>query len=328
MPASWRSERVPGPMGPAFAYISNAQGGGDAEGWRARLGAALGEAIDLRAWPALGDAAAIGIALAWKPPPGVLARLPNLRLIVSTGMGVDHLLVDPELPAGVPIVRIIDPGLVGQMAEYAIYWTLHHHRDMAAYAAQQRARIWNEVPFIDTVTRRVGVMGLGEIGADTARKLALLGFAVAGWSRSPRTIEGVTCLHGRDGFDALLRRSDILVDVLPMTPQTAGLLDARAFGLLPAGAFFINMARGGHVVERDLLAALDSGRLAGAALDVFQVEPLPADHPFWTHPRIHVTPHIAGPTNPRTAAESVAENVRRLRAGRPLLNLIDRAAGY
>jgi glyoxylate/hydroxypyruvate reductase A len=315
-------------MASAFAYVSNAQGGGDAAGWRQRLGAALGEAIDLRAWPDIGDPRDIEIALAWKPPPGALARLPNLRLIVSTGMGVDHLLVDPALPADVPIVRVIDPGLVGQMAEYAIYWTLRHHRDMEAYAAQQRQGRWHEVPFTDTATRRVGVMGLGEIGADTARKLALLGFATAGWSRSPRAIDGVECFNGAAGFDAFLRRTDILIDVLPMTPQTAGLLDSRAFGLLPAGAFFINMARGGHVVDRDLIVALDSGHLAGAALDVFHVEPLPADHLFWTHPKIKVTPHIAGPTNPRTAAESVAQNVRRLRSGAALVNLIDRTAGY
>ncbi|HJQ55928.1 MAG TPA: glyoxylate/hydroxypyruvate reductase A [Vineibacter sp.] len=312
----------------AFAYISNAQGGGDAAGWRQRLGAALGEAIDLRAWPDIGNPADIEIALAWKPPPGALARLPGLRLIVSTGMGVDHLLVDPDLPRDIPIVRIIDPGLVGQMAEYAIYWTLHHHRDMDAYAAQQRDRVWNEVPYTDTATRRVGILGLGEIGADTARKIAALGFATAGWSRTPRVIDGVDCLHGVDGFETLLRRSDILIDVLPMTPQTANLLDARTIALLPRGAFFINMARGGHVVDQDLIAALDSGHLAGAVLDVFHVEPLAADHPFWAHRKIRVTPHIAGPTNPRTAAESVADNVRRLRAGRALVNLIDRAAGY
>ncbi|HEX2885868.1 glyoxylate/hydroxypyruvate reductase A [Vineibacter terrae] len=314
-------------MAAAFAYVSNAQGGGDADGWRQRLGAALGEAIDLRAWPDIGDAQDIEIALAWKPPPGALARLPNLRLIISTGMGVDHLLVDPALP-DVPIVRVIDPGLVGQMAEYAVYWTLHHHRDMEAYSRQQRHRRWHEVPFTDTATRRVGVMGLGEIGADTARKIARLGFATAGWSRSPRAIDGIECFSGAAGLTAFLQRTDILIDVLPMTPQTAGMLDARAFGLLPRGAFFINMARGGHVVDNDLIAALDSGHLAGAALDVFHAEPLPADHPFWTHPKIKVTPHIAGPTNPRTAAESVAQNVRRLRAGEALVNLIDRTAGY
>jgi glyoxylate/hydroxypyruvate reductase A len=316
------------PLAPAFAYISSAQGGGDAAGWRNRLGAALGETVDLRAWPDLGNLADVGIALAWKPPPGALAQLPGLRLIVSTGMGVDHLLVDPHLPDGVPIVRVIDPGLVGQMAEYAIYWTLHHHRDMDAYAAQQRQQVWREMPFVDSALRRVGVMGLGEIGADTARKLSMLGFATAGWSRSPRRIEGVECFDGRDGFEPFVRRTDILIDVLPMTPQTAGLLDARAFGLLPRGAFFINMARGGHVVDRDLVQALDSGHLSGAVLDVFHVEPLPAGHPFWTHPKIRVTPHIAGPTNPRTAAESVADNVRRLRAGQPLVNLIDRSSGY
>ncbi len=312
----------------AFVYISASHGGGAADGWRTRLSEALGESVDLRAWPDIGDPADIVVALAWKPPPGALASLPNLRLIVSTGMGVDHLLIDPRLPPGIPIVRIIDSGLVGQMAEYAIYQALHHHRDMDAYTAQQRRGEWTEIDFTDTAERRVGVLGLGEIGADTARKFAALGFPTAGWSRTPRVVEGVECFHGTDGFQALLARTDILVDVLPMTSQTANLLDARAFATLPGGAYFINMARGGHVVDADLLAALDDGHLAGAALDVFHVEPLPAGHPYWNHPKVRVTPHVAGPTNPRTAAESVADNIRRLREGRPLANLIDRAAGY
>ncbi|QQS11144.1 MAG: glyoxylate/hydroxypyruvate reductase A [Rhodospirillales bacterium] len=312
----------------AFCHLTAAQGGGDREGWRTRLSEALGEDVDMRGWGDVGDPAEVGIALAWKPPLGALATFPNLRLIVSTGMGVDHLLIDPDLPPGIPIVRIIDPGLVGQMAEYAIYWALRHHRGMEAYAAQRRRGEWTEIPFTDTATRRVGVMGLGEIGADTARKFAALGFPTAGWSRTAKSISGVETFHGQDGFDAFLRRSDILVDVLPMTPATAGLLDARAFAALPRGAFLINMARGGHVVDADLVAALDSGHLAGAALDVFHVEPLPQAHPFWSHPRIEITPHIAGPTNPRTAAASVADNVRRLRAGLPLVNVVDRAAGY
>ena len=315
-------------MSGAFCYISNAQGGGDWQGWRTRLGEALGEKIDIRPWADHGNPRDVEIALAWKPPPGALASLPNLKLIVSLGMGVDHLLIHPDLPPAVPIVRIIDTGLVGQMSEYAIYWALRHHRDIDGYMELQRRKQWEEIPFTDTALRRVGILGLGEIGADTARKFAMLGFPTAGWSRTPRKIDGVECLHGADGLPALLARSDILIDVLPMTPQTANILDARAFAHLPKGAYFINMARGGHVVDADLLAALDSGHLAGATLDVFHVEPLPTDHPYWTHPKIRVTPHVAGPTNPRTAAESVAENVRRLRAGRPLVNLIDRAAGY
>ena len=315
-------------MSQAFCYISNAQGGGDWQGWRTRLGEALGESIDIRPWSAHGDPRDIEIALAWKPPAGALASLPNLKLIVSLGMGVDHLLIHPDLPPDVPIVRIIDTGLVGQMSEYAIYWALHHHRDVDGYMDLQRRKQWEEIPFTDTALRRVGILGLGEIGADTARKFAMLGFPTAGWSRTPRRIDGIDCLHGPDGLQALLARSDILIDVLPMTPQTANLLDARAFARLPKGAYFINMARGGHVVDADLLAALDSGHLAGATLDVFHVEPLPTDHPYWTHPKVRVTPHVAGPTNPRTAAASVADNVRRLRAGQPLINLIDRAAGY
>lgn len=315
-------------MSQAFCYISNAQGGGDWQGWRKRLGEALGETIDIRPWADHGDPRDIEIALAWKPPPGALAALPNLKLIVSLGMGVDHLLIHPDLPRDVPIVRIIDTGLVGQMSEYAIYWALRHHRDVDGYMELQRRKVWEEIPFTDTALRRVGILGLGEIGADTARKFAMLGFPTAGWSRTPRKIDGVECLHGPEGLPALLARSDILIDVLPMTPQTANMLDARAFARLPRGAYFINMARGGHVVDADLLAALDSGHLAGATLDVFHIEPLPTDHPYWTHPKVRVTPHVAGPTNPRTAAASVADNVRRLRAGQPLVNLIDRAAGY
>jgi len=315
-------------MSTAFCYVVAAQGGGDWQGWRERLGEALGETIDMRPWGQRGDPRDFEIALAWKPPLGALASLPNLKLIVSLGMGVDHLLIDPDLPKGIPIVRIIDSGLVGQMSEYAIYWALRHHRDVDAYMELQRRKQWEEIPYTDTALRRVGILGLGEIGADTARKFAMLGFPTAGWSRTPRKIDGVECLHGADGLQALLARSDILIDVLPMTPQTANMLDARAFARLPKGAYFINMARGGHVVDADLLAALDSGHLAGATLDVFHVEPLPSDHPYWTHPKVRVTPHVAGPTNPRTAAASVADNVRRLRAGQPLVNLIDRAAGY
>jgi glyoxylate/hydroxypyruvate reductase A len=311
-----------------FAYVSGAHSGGSDSSWSKWLAEYLGEPVDMRTWPDVGDAAQVEVAIAWKPPSGALAALPNLKLIVSAGMGVDHLLIDPKLPRDIPIVRIVDPGLIGQMSEFAIYWTIHHHRSMSTYAAHQRAGRWHPEEDVDTVDRRIGVLGLGEIGTDTARKLAALGFTVSGWSRTQKTIDGVRCFSGAAGFDEMLGRSDVLIDVLPMTPQTANMLDSRAFSLLPKGAFFINMARGGHVVDEALLAALDSGHVAGAALDVFHVEPLPPGHPYWTHPNVHITPHVAGPTSPRTAAPSVAENIRRLRAGRPLVNLIDRAVGY
>jgi glyoxylate/hydroxypyruvate reductase len=247
---------------------------------------------------------------------------------VSLGMGVDHLLADDKLPKGVPITRIMDDGLVGQMSEYAIYWALRHHRDIDKYAASQRSKTWKPEDFVDTIHRRIGVMGLGTIGQDTAGKFAALGFPTAGWSRTAKTLAGIETFHGGDGFRKFLARTDILVDVLPLTRDTKGLLDAKAFAGLPKGAYFINMARGGHVVDADLLAALDSGHLSGATLDVFNTEPLPSDHPYWTHPKVHVTPHIAGATNPRTASPGVVENIKRLRAGQPLINQVDPKTGY
>jgi len=222
----------------------------------------------------------------------------------------------------------MDDGLIGQMSEYALYWALRHHRDIDKYAASQRARTWKVEDFVDTIHRRIGILGLGTIGQDTAKKFAALGFPTAGWSRTAKSLPGVETFHGRDGFRRLLAGSDILVNVLPLTRETRGILDAKAFAALPKGAYFINMARGGHVVDEALLAALDSGQLSGAVLDVFNQEPLPADHPYWTHPKVHVTPHIAGATNPRTASPGVIENIKRLRRGGELMHRIDPKAGY
>jgi glyoxylate/hydroxypyruvate reductase A len=249
-------------------------------------------------------------------------------MIVSLGMGVDHLLADDTLPKGVPITRIMDDGLIGQMSEYAIYWALRHHRDIDKYEASQSATTWKPEDFVDTIHRRVGVLGLGSIGQDAARKFAALGFPTAGWSRTAKTVPGVETFHGPDGFTRLLGRSDILIVVLPLTRDTRGLLDAKAFAALPKGAYFINMARGGHVVDEALLAALDSGHLSGATLDVFNQEPLPPDHPYWRHPKVQVTPHIAGDTNPRTAAPGVIENIKRLHSGQPLIHTVDPQTGY
>ncbi len=308
----------------AIAYVSR-----DTDGvlWKKVLEAGLGP-IDFRTLDALGNTADIEVALAWKPDRGLIASFRNVKLIVSLGMGVDHLLADDKLPDGVPIVRIMDGGLVGQMSEYAIYWALRHHREIDCYAESQRARRWQPRDMVDTINRRVGVMGLGVIGQDTAAKFAALGFPTAGWSRSAKTLSGVETFHGADGFMKFLARSDILVDVLPLTRDTRDLLNAKAFAALPKGAYFINMARGGHVVDADLLAALDRGQLSGATLDVFNQEPLPPDHPYWTHPKVRVTPHIAGATNPRTASPGIIDNIKRLRAGQPLIHRVDPKTGY
>ncbi len=312
-------------MAGAIAYISRDT---DGQAWNKVLTAGLGP-IDYRTIAeGLGEVRDIEVALAWKPKLGLLATLPNLKLIVSLGMGVDHLLADTQLPAGVPIVRIMDDGLIGQMSEYAIFWALRHHRDIDQYAQFQRERTWKPLDFVDTLHRRIGVMGLGTIGQDCAKKFAALGFPTAGWSRTQKTIAGIETFHGADGFARFLARTDILVDVLPLTRETHGILNGKAFAALPKGAYFINMARGGHVVDADLLAALDNGHLSGATLDVFNQEPLPADHPYWKHPRVHVTPHIAGATNPRTASPGVIENIKRLRSGQPLIHTVDPKTGY
>jgi len=299
----------------------------DPDAWRAMLGEALPD-LDMRVWPEAGDPAEIEFALAWKPERGLLAKFPNLKLIQSLGMGVDHIFLDRDLPAGVPVARLVDPDMVRQMSEYVVFAALRHHRRMDAYDANQRAGRWASAGLRDTPEVRAGVLGLGAIGSDTARKLSLLGFQVAGWSRTKKSLDGIESFHGSDGLTAFLNRTDILVCLLPLTPETHSLLDAAAFAALPQGAYVINLARGGHVVEADLLAAIERGHLAGATLDVFETEPLPAGHPFWDHPKIHVTPHVAGLTNPRTSAAQVVENIRRVRAGHAPLNLVDAARGY
>ena len=311
-------------MASAIAYISRDT---DGRAWNELLVEALGP-IDFRTLRAgLGNTDDIEIALAWKPKPGLLASFRNLRMIVSLGMGVDHLLADDKLP-DVAITRIMDEGLVGQMSEYAIYWALWHHRDIEKYAASQRAKTWKPEEFVDSIHRRIGVMGLGTIGQDAAKKLALLGFPTMGWSRTAKTVPGVETFHGREALPKFLGQANILVNVLPLTRETHGIMDKRLFAALPKGAFVINMGRGGHVLDEDLLAALDSGHLAGAALDVFNTEPLPADHRYWTHPKVQVTPHIAGATNPRTASPGIIENIKRLRSGRALINTVDPKTGY
>jgi len=301
--------------------------GDEAETWRRVLHARLPD-IELRVYPQIGDPGEIDVAMAWKAPRGVLAGLPRLKLICSLGMGVDHLLEDPTLPLGVPIARLVDPQLVEQMSEYALYGVLHFHRRFDVYERFQRVRRWEELPLPHTALRRVGVMGLGEIGADCARKIGALGFSVSGWSRSAKVLPGVKCHSGSDGLAEFLSQTDILLAILPLTPATTGIISARTLGLMPRGSYLVNIARGALVVEGDLLAALESGHIEGAILDVTETEPPRSDHPFWLHPRVRLTPHIAGLTNPGTAAEPIAANIRRLMAGEPLLQLVDRQRGY
>ena len=308
----------------ALLFISKSD---DPRAWIQALKALLPD-LEVRIWPEVGDPNDIEVALVWKPPPGVLSRFPNLKLIASLGMGVDHILSDPELPPGVPIARLVDEDIIAQMGEYVGLAALYFHRRLDDYERLQGQRRWQPLPPPDTAGCTVGIMGLGAIGSHAANRLKSLGFAVAGWSRTPKSLPGVECLHGTEGLGPFLTRSRILVCLLPLTPQTEGIISARTLALLPSGAYIVNCARGDHVVDEDLIAALDSGHIAGAMLDVFRCEPLPADHPFWGHPRVHITPHIAGLTRPEVAVLQVVENIRRVRAGEPIRNRVDPGHGY
>jgi glyoxylate/hydroxypyruvate reductase A len=279
-------------------------------------------------WPYKGDPAKIDYALVWQPPRGELKRYPNLKAIFSVGAGVDHLASDPDLPEGVPVVRMVEPGLTAGMSEYVVLAVLNHHRFILDYAAQRREKVWAEIPQLPAEARQVGVLGLGVLGRDALETLKPFGFRLAGWSRSPKSITGVTCFHGSGGLGEFLAGSDILVCLLPLTAETTGILDKETFAKLPAGAAVINVGRGGQLVEEDLLAALDSGHLSGATLDVFQKEPLPKKHPFWTHPRVFMTPHIASMTVPESAVRAVVANIQRLEAGEALQHVVDLKRGY
>lgn len=296
--------------------------------WSAALGAEI-PGLDIRIWPdQVGEPDEIDVALAWHPPQGVLSGFPNLKAILSLGAGVEHILRDSELPPGVPVARLLDPGLRSGMVEFVTLEVLRHHRRDREYRAQQAGQSWRLLPQTLSKDRRVGILGLGRLGQACAETLRDFGFTVSGWSRTEKRIDGVTCHQGEDGLFSLLERTDILVCLLPLTPDTEDMLDATTLGALPRGAVLINAARGAHVVDEDLLDVLDRGHLSAASLDVFREEPLPADHPFWGHPNIVVSPHAAAWTLPQSAAPVIADNIRRAQAGEELSGLVERRRGY
>lgn len=284
--------------------------------------------IEVRLWPACGDPGAILMALVWNHPPGVLKRFPNLKCIASLGAGVDHILQDRQLPRGVTITRVVEPSMARSMSEYVALAVLNHCRQTEDYRRDQIDRRWR--PRVPLLARkvRIGIMGMGQLGSHAAGHLSRLGFAVSGWRRTPKELPPLKIYAGPEGMAPFLAQSDILICMLPLTASTEGILNAGTFAGLPRGAYLVNVARGRHLVETDLLAALDSGQLSGACLDVFREEPLPAAHPFWTHPKISVTPHISSLTYPRAVAPQLVENYRRLIGDKPLLNVVDPARGY
>lgn len=295
--------------------------------WRDILQSLLPE-VEVRLWDDPGDKAAVEYAVVWQPPPGGLKTFPNLKVIVSMGAGIDHVLRDPELPRHLPIIRTVGPDLTQRMREYVLLHVLRFHRRLPDIEASSRRREWNQIITPTAPNRRVGMLGLGNMGADCARHLAHIGFAVHGWSRRPKTLDGITCHHGPDGLAELLRQVEILVCLLPLTPHTEGILSKRTFAQLPAGACLVNAGRGQHLVEEDLIPALDSGQLGGAALDVLHVEPAADDHPFWRHPKILLTPHIASLIDPEAGARIIAANLKLYIAGQPVPDMVDPAQGY
>jgi glyoxylate/hydroxypyruvate reductase A len=308
----------------AILYCSN-WGGPDA--WQAAF-RAEDPAIDFRIWPESGPVEEIDYILAWHHVPGTLRHYPRLKGIFSLGAGVEKLLLDRDLPTGVPIVRMVDRALTIGMSEYVVLHVLRYHRRLPELEALQRRAEWVELENPPAWERRVGILGLGVLGGDAAAKLSLLGFDVAGWSSSPKQIAGVKSLTGEDGLVELLARSEILVCLLPLTSATRGILNAHRFAQMPRGSFLINVARGGHVVESDLLAALDSGQIARATLDVVSEEPLPPTHPFWRHPKVTLTPHNASLTWPPTAVKHIVANFRRCEAGEAMSPLVDVSREY
>jgi glyoxylate/hydroxypyruvate reductase A len=274
------------------------------------------------------DPGDVDIAVSWRMPHGIYAQLPNLKLIQSMAAGVDHILSEPNRPTHVPIARLVDPWMGRSMTHHVVGHILRWHRDADRFEAERATQNWPTGIIFDPDATNIGILGMGHLGQAVARSLMALGFPVIGWSRSAKSVDGVEVLNGADGLDQVARRANALVCLLPLTEETRGLIDAELLAKLPAGALVVNVGRGGHVVDEDLLAALDTGTLKAAALDVFQQEPLPKGHPFWSHERIWPTPHIAAEINLPTACRAFAENIKRVRANETPDGLIDPEKGY
>ena len=306
--------------------------GWDPKPWRAHMEALLpSHEIVMLGEPF--DRASVRYALSWRHPPGALKNLPNLRMILSLGAGVDHLFADPALPDR-PIVRVVDPDLTNRMSEWVVMHALLHLRQLRRYERQQRERVWeddDQQPKAGDV--QIGLLGLGVMGQDAAAKLKALEFQIAGWSASLKLLPDVACFSGAEGLKRMLKQTDMLIALLPLTPATRGILNAPLLSQLKrdgplGGPILINAGRGGLQVEADILAALDSGALKGASLDVFEHEPLPADSRLWSHPAVYISPHNAAISSPKAIAALVARQIEADERGEPPAHLVHRRRGY
>lgn len=270
----------------------------------------------------------IAYCIAWKPKPGSLRNFPNLKVVFSMGAGVDGIITDPTYPQHVPLSRVVDETLAQSMTEYVVLHVLAWHRRLHDLDALQKLKKWRPISTPRADKLRVGILGFGELGKAAATALKALNYQLSAWSATPKSFAGVRSFAGQDGLALFLSQTDILVCLLPLTPATAGILNAKTFALLPKDACIINCARGGHVIEEDLIAALDAGHLRGATLDVFQTEPLPDTSPLWAHPKVVVSPHVAATTDREAFIHHVAGTIRRMDQNLPPENLVDFARGY
>jgi glyoxylate/hydroxypyruvate reductase len=287
-----------------------------------------GAPIVFRRWPDGGACEDVDYLLIWGPPTCALEDFPNLKAVFSLGAGVDHLGDLKALPEHIPVIRFIDPRLTEEMTGYILLNVLRFHRQDLAYRDQEANEVWDHIYPLASGDVRVGIAGAGELGLSAARALKGLGYDVAIWSRGSKDVEGIESFVGLRDLERFLGRTSILVNLLPLTEETRGLWRAETFAMLEDGAFVINAGRGGSLIETDLLAALDRGKLAGAALDVFETEPLPLSHGFWAHPKVVVTPHVASLTHPNSIARQVAANISRLERGDRVEGLVDPVRGY
>lgn len=294
--------------------------------WQAAVAQALPH-VRFSCWPDVEDPASVRYVVAWTLSDEVIAALPNIEILFSVGAGIDQLDLS-RLPPDLRVVRMIEPGITDTMADYVTMAVFALHRDLQFHISEQRAGRWTWRDVSPAYECRVGVMGLGVLGRAALAKLGLHGFRLSGWSRSQHQVEGVECFSGDDGLAPFLAQSDILVCLLPLTDDTRGILNSETFAALPKGARLLNVARGGHLVQQDLLTALDSGQIAAAMLDVTDPEPLPAGHPFYTHPAILMTPHVAGITRTDTAINSLIANLKRVMEGAPLVGEVDTRRAY
>jgi len=301
---------------------------GRTEPWLKDFSKYLPEA-EFEIWQAGEKSQPCDYAVVWSPPEAMLPELAQVKAIFNTGAGVDALLrYGDAIPREIPIIRLGDAGMGLQMAEYVTHAVLRYFRRFDDYERQARAGIWAALPPYNREDFAIGVLGLGALGMRVIEALAPFGFPLRGWSRTEKRIDGVQCYQGLDGLDTFLRGSRVLVCMLPLTPETNNLIDRSNLGKLPAGAYVINVARGAHIAEPELLSLIKSGHIAAATLDVFRNEPLPAQHPFWQEPRITITPHISALTLRRESVQQIADKIRSFESGQPVADIVDRNLGY